>query len=668
MAQGLRDDSSAAAYLANQSIDKAFITELEESLTSNNSETLNALIRRHTDKKELQIDELIYILYYIGGLQYNDILRAYYNDGSYEMGKQYKKKYLKGDKFDLPEDELMSLPSMEEFNQYILEQEGPILTGKRNEGVRKALVSTVMDSFNIFQVNDSLYVVEDPIQKRSEAVSFSQKGTNCSCRRKATCLHILSVLKLQGKDLVVNNEVGDAIKDEKRLRNKKQGRLGRKRRQTKIKSEREDSEEELNTDSQPKVTKKDVPSPPSKKILKPIMDEKEVEKNNGITALRLFLCDWVPAFYSTNHRPPQILELATESVWFHDANSPATFSNISTNVYKPTFFEPFPVIPVGKSVFGSTSDDALLLIVKTAVDKVFAVAVGSIFSNNATDECFMHAAMVGRGGDHGKVSVTLFIAEGVVSLKEKLLHLTGYNNDFNDVTFSCPRMRVIRAAPTPINDAYLKNFITTDGNLLQSSKKNVTLWCCCRRCQFTLSEERNNKLQIFNNTSIQCSSCKKWYFWRCAGVDRRIYSKWICWECAQPPLLVRHSSRDNSRFTNSCPADGFLSAAMVFNERFPDVIRKLPKTSSISEIITVALQPANSDIWKYCCQQRCAVFDIKYGVREPWVLPLRFQLLPLLRIFTPELIEEFPMEVEVINGDHRLTYKLGLISFSTPGH
>uniref|UniRef100_A0AC34Q1E3 Uncharacterized protein n=1 Tax=Panagrolaimus sp. JU765 TaxID=591449 RepID=A0AC34Q1E3_9BILA len=135
---------------------------------------MNAIIQRHTEKREMIIDELIFSLYYLAGVFHNEIARGYYEDGSYVLEEQFVEE-LKGGRVDLPETALMSIPDVETFNRFIIENEGTIKCGDVNENIRAGL------------------------------------------------------LIIQSEAMVVAEGVGDPLKDEKHSRDKKIGRYGRKK-------------------------------------------------------------------------------------------------------------------------------------------------------------------------------------------------------------------------------------------------------------------------------------------------------------------------------------------------------------------------------------------------------------------------------------------------------
>uniref|UniRef100_A0AC34RS13 Uncharacterized protein n=1 Tax=Panagrolaimus sp. JU765 TaxID=591449 RepID=A0AC34RS13_9BILA len=61
---------------------------------------MNAIIQRHTEKREMIIDELIFSLYYLAGVFHNEIARGYYEDGSYVLEEEFVEE-LKGGRVDV---------------------------------------------------------------------------------------------------------------------------------------------------------------------------------------------------------------------------------------------------------------------------------------------------------------------------------------------------------------------------------------------------------------------------------------------------------------------------------------------------------------------------------------------------------------------------------------
>uniref|UniRef100_A0AC35FD97 SWIM-type domain-containing protein n=1 Tax=Panagrolaimus sp. PS1159 TaxID=55785 RepID=A0AC35FD97_9BILA len=302
---GQQNQSSLASFLANKSIDIDALYymegcikyKMEDSVTSNPAESLNALFQAQIDKRELAIDELAYSIYYFAGVFYNDIIRGYYDDGNFELLKKYSSKK-KGSAFEIPENKLLKLPEFSDFNKWIIEQEGPVFEGEQKIDLRKVLLVTAIDNFKIhhlednaftvidtititaidnfkiYHLEDNVFTVIDTITSRKATVTLGEtaRKDECTCRQQATCLHILAAKKLIGKELTANERVGDPMKDEKRQRNKKVGRHGRKRRQRKDVVEHTDESTEALSPVQ-KAAKK----------------EHEVQHSNAMRSIRAYI-------------------------------------------------------------------------------------------------------------------------------------------------------------------------------------------------------------------------------------------------------------------------------------------------------------------------------------------------------------------------------------------
>uniref|UniRef100_A0A914QEH4 SWIM-type domain-containing protein n=1 Tax=Panagrolaimus davidi TaxID=227884 RepID=A0A914QEH4_9BILA len=442
----LRNRSSLASFLANKSvdIDALYYMEgcikykMEDSVTSNPAESLNALFQAQIDKRELAIDELAYAIYYFAGVFYNDIIRGYYDDGNFELLKKYSSKK-KGSAFQIPENKLMKLPEFADFNKWIIEQEGPVFEGEQNIDLRKALLVTAIDNFKIYHLEDDVFTVIDTVTKRKATVTLGEtaRKDECTCRQRATCLHILAAKKLIGKELTANKLVGDPMKDEKRQRNKKVGRHGRKRRQRKEVVGNSDESSEA------------VLSPVQKAAKKRNDDEHASAMRN----IRAYIKQVTKDFYSLKHRPSQMVEIADENQpWFSNINSPQ--NTICSNIFKGTFIEPLPVLSVKESCFGSTTDDAYFLVSRDGACSVTVIAIGGAFSNNCIDELYLHSSMVARDQEED-VLVTVFLHDGVFEQKAKLVLLSLFNVMVSQQSFSNPVKLNDISHPDDINMNYI---------------------------------------------------------------------------------------------------------------------------------------------------------------------------------------------------------------------
>ena len=169
------------------------------------------------------------------------------------------------------------------------------------------------------------------------------------------------------------------------------------------------------------------------------------------------MCFSVTHFYSPNHFPTAILELPDEENWFNGINNNGCTE--SSQIFKGNFMEPLPVLQTGKAVFGTTTDGALLFILKVSSNEVLAIICGQSFSDNCKDEALLHSSMTARDQKE-KVAVKLYFYPECNDLHSKLLALSTFNQQFAVNVKKTPCLLEINNQETEVDNTLLNKVMT----------------------------------------------------------------------------------------------------------------------------------------------------------------------------------------------------------------